>query len=233
MEYRRRILSLVILQSALAGLCYGKVYERCELARELKERHKIPDKDLATWVCIARHESEFNSSAVGRLNGDGSEDHGIFQISDKYWCSPPGEGFACAVSCASLEDDDLADDVRCAKRIKRAHDRVSGGNGFSAWAVYRQHCSLPQDALEKKFTSDCFADSKGTTTSTTTTTIDSTSSASPTTSSLTTTASSSQEILASSRFTWPTYYYMTHSPTPQYWYLSTPINSIHQPYLLG
>jgi hypothetical protein len=133
-----------------------------------------------------------------------------------------------------LEDDDLADDVRCAKRIKRAHDRVTGGNGFTAWAVYRQHCSGPQEALEKKFTADCFANSKVTTSSstTTTTTIETSSQDLPATSSATT-GTISQETLASSRLTWPSYYYMTHSTHPQYWYLSTPLNSLHQPYVLG
>ncbi|XP_071452927.1 lysozyme C, milk isozyme-like [Hetaerina americana] len=198
-----------LLQSVEVPSSLPQVFERCELARELKERHKIPAKELATWVCIARYESEFNSSAVGRLNGDGSEDHGIFQISDKYWCSPPGEGYACAISCSSLEDDDLADDVKCAKRIKRAHDRVSGGKGFSAWAVYGHHCSGPQEALEKKFTADCFTDNKAGNTTTT------------------------AEPLITSRLIWPSYYYMTHTTHPQYWYLSTPLNSLYQPYVLG
>jgi hypothetical protein len=119
---------------------YCKVYERCELARELKEVHNISEDQIATWVCIARHESEFNTSAVGHVNGDGSGDHGLFQISDLYWCSPPGKGWACGVSCADLEDDDIKDDVTCAKRIYRQHQRMTG-NGFTAWAVYRPHCS--------------------------------------------------------------------------------------------
>lgn len=58
----------------------GKTYQRCELARELKYIHEAPDHQLATWVCIAEHESQYNTSAVGHLNADGSGDHGIFQV---------------------------------------------------------------------------------------------------------------------------------------------------------
>ncbi|KAG8228901.1 hypothetical protein J437_LFUL011148 [Ladona fulva] len=135
------------------------VYERCELATELKERHQIPAKDVSTWVCIARYESEFNTSAVGRLNGDGSEDHGIFQGIANFIRAKALEqrdGYGCAVSCSSFEDDDLADDIKCAKRIKRAHSRLSGGNGFSAWAVYGQRCKRPTEELDKEFLADCF-----------------------------------------------------------------------------
>jgi hypothetical protein len=136
------------------------VYERCELARELKEVHSIPEDQIATWVCIAKHESEFNTSAVGHLNGDGSGDHGLFQISDLFWCSPPGKGWACGVSCADLEDDDIKDDVVCAKRIYRQHQRISG-NGFTAWAVYGTYCA--SEEVVHKFVDDCDSEVTNTT----------------------------------------------------------------------
>jgi hypothetical protein len=106
-------------------------------------------------VCIAKHESEFNTSAVGHLNGDGSGDHGLFQISDLFWCSPPGTGWACGVSCAHLEDDDIKDDVVCAKRIYRQHKRISG-NGFTAWAVYGPYCA-GKEAVDK-FVEGCYGE---------------------------------------------------------------------------
>lgn len=111
----------------------SKVYKRCELARELRDIHEIPENQLATWICIVKHESSFNTSA---LNPD-SGDHGLFQISQLYWCSPGGH--ACGVSCSSLEDDDIEDDVICARRIYRQHQRIFG-DGFSAWAVYPYYC---------------------------------------------------------------------------------------------
>lgn len=117
----------------------GKVYERCELAQELRFKHKIPLEQVATWVCIAKHESSFNTSAVGRLNTDGSEDHGLFQISDIYWCSPPGTGTVCGVACSKFEDSDISDDVECMMKIYDEHQSLSG-DGFNAWTVYNPHC---------------------------------------------------------------------------------------------
>lgn len=107
---------------------------------------------VATWVCIARHESEYNTAAVNH----GSGDHGLFQISNLFWCSPPGDGYACGLSCSDLEDDDIEDDVICAKRIHREHTRLSG-DGFNAWVVYGSHCK-GQDL--NKYIDGCFRDDK-------------------------------------------------------------------------
>lgn len=131
----------------------GKVYERCELAQELRFKHKIPMEQVATWVCIAKHESDFNTSAIGRLNADGSEDHGLFQISDIYWCSPPGTGTACGVECSKFEDSDISDDVECMLKIHDEHTLLSG-DGFNAWTVYRPHCQ----GRSASFIDGCFSE---------------------------------------------------------------------------
>ncbi|KAH8256187.1 hypothetical protein KR026_010018 [Drosophila bipectinata] len=130
----------------------GKIYNRCELAKELYHKHRMPMKEIPTWVCIAQHESSFNTAAVGRLNADGSADHGLFQISDLYWCShDQSSGKACHIECDSLLDSDISDDVKCIRTIHEEHTRLSG-DGFNAWTVYNGHCrgqSLAQ-------LSDCF-----------------------------------------------------------------------------
>ncbi|KAK5640423.1 hypothetical protein RI129_011234 [Pyrocoelia pectoralis] len=131
---------LVLLSSLLLcsvfSIVNSKVYKRCELARELQEVYEIPQTQLATWLCISNYESHYNTSA----HNSGTGDHGLFQISELYWCSPPGVGLACGVSCADLKDDDIEDDVICARRIFRQHQRLTG-DGFNAWAVYKLHCS--------------------------------------------------------------------------------------------
>lgn len=129
-----------------------KVYHRCELARELRFVHSIPAHQIATWVCIAHHESQFNTSAIGRSNADGSADHGLFQISDIYWCSPPG--WVCGLSCSRLEDSDITDDVECMQRIFNEHQKISG-DGFTAWTVYRPHCQRYQ---VDEYVEGCFDD---------------------------------------------------------------------------
>lgn len=66
---------------AIAEKKVHKIYERCELAKELHFVHKLPLEQIATWVCIVKHESNYNTSAIGSLNADGSLDHGLFQAS--------------------------------------------------------------------------------------------------------------------------------------------------------
>lgn len=136
----------------------AKIYNRCELAKELLLKHKVPKDELATWVCIAQHESSYDTSAIGRLNGDGSEDHGLFQISDLYWCSKDGPGKACSISCSDLEDSDIRDDLTCVRKIYQEHTRLSG-DGFTAWAVYGAYC---KGTKSKKYLEGCFDKPVGT-----------------------------------------------------------------------
>lgn len=136
----------------LRPLAFAKTFSRCELAHELRYRHGLPARQVPTWVCIARFESLFNTSAVGRLNGGASLDHGLFQMSDTYWCSPPGRGTACGLSCDKLVDDDITDDVECALRVYREHQRLTG-DGFNAWVVYQRFCSRGR---ADRYVDDCF-----------------------------------------------------------------------------
>lgn len=129
----------------------GKVYERCELARELLYQHKLPRDQIATWVCIAKHESAFNTSAIGRLNWDGSEDHGLFQISDIYWCGADGK--SCDAQCSDFRDNDISDDIRCIKKIHKEHTRLSG-DGFNAWTVYPRCKGTSQAFVDGCFESE-------------------------------------------------------------------------------
>jgi len=132
-------------------------YDRCQLARDLRDRFKFPASDISQWVCLARWESNYNTSAVGSLNWDGSWDHGLFQISDAYWCSRsgPADG-ACWVTCDDLRSDDIYSSVICAKRIFKQHQRLTG-NGFNAWVAWRQHCQGDTDS----YTADCFVTKSG------------------------------------------------------------------------
>ncbi|XP_059490317.1 lysozyme P-like [Neocloeon triangulifer] len=148
-EYRLILLALILF----AGSANAKIYERCELAKELRDRLRVPAEQLATWVCIADHESRFNTSIIGTL-AEG-KDHGLFQISDLFWCETGDIGGACGLDCNSLLDDDIRDDYTCARRIFRAHQGLQG-DGFRAWAVYGPHCSSGRAANEAKYTNDCF-----------------------------------------------------------------------------
>nr|AYA71583.1 c-type lysozyme [Dialeurodes citri] len=129
----------------------AKIFSKCELAQKLDSLGATKG-DIPTWVCIAEHESRYNSSVVGPPNWDGSRDHGVFQINDRYWCYVGEEApAACGLPCSDFEDDDIADDFVCARRVFRATKKRTG-NGFTAWAVYAPHCAGPST---KDYVNDC------------------------------------------------------------------------------
>ena len=93
-------------------------------------------------VCLARWESEYDSSVIGKLNWDGSEDHGLFQISDKWWCARKEEDRwdkGCLITCDKLRDDDLEDDIRCVKTIYQERKNMRDC-GFCAWTAWKDKC---------------------------------------------------------------------------------------------
>lgn len=118
----------------------GRIIERCQLARELRQ-FGLPCDQIATWVCIAQRESSLDTAAIGRLNTDGSADHGLFQINDRYWCSPPGTGKGCGITCDRLRTDDIGESVKCLKTVYEETQRLKG-NGFEAWMTYK-FCTNP------------------------------------------------------------------------------------------
>ncbi|XP_070592194.1 lysozyme C-1-like [Erythrolamprus reginae] len=101
----------------------------CDLASLLKQNDIDGYKktSLEDWVCMAYHESKYNSQVVGPPNTD--RDYGIFQINSGYWCNNNQGPTAnkCNKLCSDFTNDDITDDIACAKRIVRDH------KGMNAW----------------------------------------------------------------------------------------------------
>ncbi|XP_053144703.1 lysozyme C-like isoform X2 [Hemicordylus capensis] len=89
----------------------------------------------AEGVCLAKHESDYRTDAVND-NGS-SRDYGIFQINSQYWCDDgktPGSKNACHISCYKLLDDNISDDIQCAKKIAQE------ARGLSPWVAWNRYC---------------------------------------------------------------------------------------------
>ncbi|XP_032575946.1 lysozyme P [Drosophila sechellia] len=127
---------LVICALALAAVAtQARTMDRCSLAREMSKLG-VPRDQLAKWTCIAQHESSFRTGVVGPANSNGSNDYGIFQINNKYWCKPADARFSyneCGLSCNALLTDDITNSVRCAQKIQRQQ-------GWTAWSTWK-YCS--------------------------------------------------------------------------------------------
>ncbi|GJQ79421.1 putative alpha-lactalbumin/lysozyme C [Trypoxylus dichotomus] len=118
----------VVLVLMLVTYVHCKVFNNCELARELLN-YGLPKHEIGTWVCIAFKESSYRTNVINYS----SNCYGLFQIRQEYWCSPGGN--ACGVPCSNLLDDNIYDDVKCVKTIYAEFQRIKG-NGFLAWDTY-------------------------------------------------------------------------------------------------
>ncbi|XP_060108665.1 lysozyme C, milk isozyme-like [Heteronotia binoei] len=115
----------------------AKVYERCELAKRLKDHgmDSYQGYSLANWVCLAFFESSFDTEAVAR-NKDGTHNFGIFQINSGWWCtySDTASDNLCEIDCQELLHPGIEHDILCAKRI------VEDPQGMAVWDEWKTHC---------------------------------------------------------------------------------------------
>ncbi|GFR01159.1 lysozyme C, partial [Trichonephila clavata] len=129
------ISTLIVIFLHLA-LVQSKVYDKCELARELYEKYHFPLNDIPKWLCLVHWESAFDTNAVNKGYLPNSLDYGIFQINDDKWCKSslrPSQN-RCGISCERLRDDDISDDVACLQHIIKE-------KGFHEWMSYGLRCS--------------------------------------------------------------------------------------------
>lgn len=127
-----------------------QIFERCELAKTLRFKFNTPLDQLPTWMCIAFHESGYNTKAYNSK----THDYGIFQINEKYWCNVnPGDHKPCGVKCKDLFSDDITNSVKCSRIVynefKRAHK-----DPFSAWVAYNTKCK--KEGNLDKYIKGCF-----------------------------------------------------------------------------
>merc|ERR1711872_431015 len=134
------LVSLLLVVSTQA-----KVYDRCDLARELVNNQGFARATVGNWVCLVQWESSYNTGATNH-NSNGSTDYGLFQINDNYWCDDTGAGNDCNIACNKLLDSSISDDCSCAKKIWAVHK-------FEAWYGWKNHCK-GHDVEE--YVKDCF-----------------------------------------------------------------------------
>ncbi|XP_023218923.1 lysozyme-like [Centruroides sculpturatus] len=113
--------------------CQAKIYERCQLARELMYRFGFNRSVLGHWMCIIKHGSGYNTSSVIGPYPDGSYDHGLFSINDRCWCSPPDDSVLCQVRCEDLRTDDITKAVKCARFM-------FSFRSFNMWETWLNNC---------------------------------------------------------------------------------------------
>ncbi|XP_067896168.1 lysozyme C, milk isozyme-like [Heterodontus francisci] len=134
----------LIIFSVLLTVTNARILSRCQVARAVKNSilTKFTAYSVADWVCMAYHESEYNTLAEYYERGnDGkiwSGDYGIFQINSNWWCAdqmfPDGPN-ACNMNCLTFlnNNKDLKPDIDCAAVIVNQQ-------GMEAWTSWVKNC---------------------------------------------------------------------------------------------
>uniref|UniRef100_F6V8C8 Lactose synthase B protein n=1 Tax=Equus caballus TaxID=9796 RepID=F6V8C8_HORSE len=86
-------------------------------------------------ICTIFHSSGYDTQTIVKNNG--KTEYGLFQINNKMWCRDnqilPSRNI-CGISCNKFLDDDLTDDVMCAKKILDSE-------GIDYWLAHKPLCS--------------------------------------------------------------------------------------------
>lgn len=98
---------LVIIFVLITGeSTHGRIFSKCELARELVEVHNATLREVKGLTCVAELSSGFDTQySYGGFRG-------IFNIS----CG------SCNISCSALTNNDIADDYLCARETSNYYD---------------------------------------------------------------------------------------------------------------
>ncbi|XP_034239611.1 lysozyme c-1-like [Thrips palmi] len=123
----------------------AKVYGRCDLAKALRSKG-VPLQDIATWVCIGERLSSIDTSTATDPDDDvdGTVYHGVFLISDKWWCDKGSRG--CGVTCEQMKRT-LESNIDCAKKVFTETKRLKK-NGFMAWETPYNDCQQPESYVQ-------------------------------------------------------------------------------------
>lgn len=99
-----------------------KFYTRCEFVIHLLKAGINNHDNIQDHICAAFGHEFFKSSKGYPRN---SEKVGIYNIPRNRWCDQ-GADKGCGIPCSKLNDDDISDDIECAKKILR----LEGTNAF-------------------------------------------------------------------------------------------------------
>ncbi|XP_069891184.1 alpha-lactalbumin [Dipodomys merriami] len=126
---------LLFLVSILFPAIQAKQLTKCEIPWVLKDLDGYGGITLPEWACIIFHTSGFDTQTI--IKNNGSTEYGLFQISNNFWCKShqiPQSRNICNITCESLLDDNLTDDMKCVQKILDI-------KGIDYWLAHKALCS--------------------------------------------------------------------------------------------
>ncbi|KAM9230575.1 alpha-lactalbumin [Dugong dugon] len=125
----------LLLVGILFPAIQAKQFTKCELSQVLKDMAGYGGITLPEFICTIFHISGYDTQTM--VDNNGSTEYGLFQISNTYWCRDhqiPQSKNICDISCDKFLDDDLTDDMICAKKILDSE-------GIGYWPAHKPLCS--------------------------------------------------------------------------------------------
>ncbi|XP_012278510.1 lysozyme c-1-like [Orussus abietinus] len=114
------------------GSAEGKIMSECEAVKEL-QNGRISRSMISNWLCLMKQESGMDTRLVSGPKTASSYNYGIFQISSLKWCTRGRKGGICNQRCEDFADDNIQDDIACARIIYNQ-------DGFKAWGGWLRQC---------------------------------------------------------------------------------------------
>ncbi|KAM8804038.1 alpha-lactalbumin [Rhynchonycteris naso] len=125
----------LLLMGILFPAIQAKQFTKCELSQVLKGMDGYGGITLPEWICTIFHSSGYDTQTI--VNNNGRTEYGLFQINNKLWCKDNEilqSRNICDISCDKFLDDDLTDDMMCAKKIL-------DNEGIDYWLAHKPLCS--------------------------------------------------------------------------------------------
>lgn len=97
---------IIILLLSTTSFTHGKIFTNCELVKELSKY--IPKDEVHTHLCVTARDT---SRQIGGY-------YGIYKINT---CGVLKKGGICGIRCEKLIDENISDDIECAKLIFKSN----------------------------------------------------------------------------------------------------------------
>ncbi|KAJ8687067.1 hypothetical protein QAD02_022861 [Eretmocerus hayati] len=128
------ILSILTINSISHHTTSARTFSQCEAMKELKISPVVDNTFISSYLCIMKGESNFDTKKLVGPGHKSSYSHGIFQISSDKWCNRYRPGGICNKKCDDFLDDNIQDDIACAKIIVDKE-------GFKHWKSWESKCA--------------------------------------------------------------------------------------------
>ena len=124
--------ALFLILIVLVWTTQAKVLTQCEAVQEL-QKGGVPRTFISNYVCLMENESGLDTRKITGPKTASSYSYGVFQINSAKWCARGRVGGLCNKRCEDFADDNIQDDIICAKKIQEKE-------GFKYWDGWMKKC---------------------------------------------------------------------------------------------